>query len=101
MANVNLRRDWKEQLLKHAAVRGGAKVLGGAVAKDAQSRTAVRTGRARASVQVVERNGEVYVVGGVGAWWFSLQELGGQGFRPPPMPLRRAASKYGRIGQGR
>lgn len=96
---LTLKRDWKERLAAAAAVKQGEKALGGAIAKDAQGRTARRTGAAASSVMVVQKDGKTYVVGGAnGAWWYVFQELGGQGFRPPPMPIRRAASKYGRKG---
>ncbi len=94
-ARLRLKRDWKKRLAAAAAVKQGEKRLADAIAEDAQSRTAKRTGAAAESVMVVEKDGKTYVVGGAGAWWYVFQELGGQGFRPPPMPIRRAASKYG------
>lgn len=94
----SLNRDWQRLLADHGAVKDGSKRLAEAIAEDARERTEVgTTGRARDSIEVVEDDGAMYVVGGTGdGWYFLFQETGGRGFRPPPMPIRRAASKYGR-----
>lgn len=101
-ATVRLVPNWRAKLALIGAVGGGAERLASAIAKEARNRTVVgATGAARDSIQVIRDGRDVYVAGGVGdGWYFVFQEVSGRGFRPPPMPIRRAAAKYGRNTNG-
>lgn len=91
-----MRTDWRERLAGNTQIRAASERLAETVAQDARGRTPVGdTGEARDSIQVVTDDDGVWVVGGVDpGWHFIFIEVGGRGWRPPPMPIRRAAEQH-------